>query len=163
MNWKNLVWVFVFVGTGCVSPQTTTKQAQRFENVRLAQAQVTPSPSSSAVKGTVNFEQMPNSMIVIHRIEGLTPKGTYQVFVKDSGDCNSKDLKSAHLISQVRANKSGVAENTFKTEDFSVSGQQPVVGRTIVITTAPSGSKKQTPDPIACGPVEPFARSAASQ
>lgn len=125
------------------------------EAVRLAQAQVLAQQGQS-VTGTVNFEQMPNSVIISYHLEGLNPKGEYQILVNDSQSCSSSDVRSMLSLKELRANKQGVSDNTFKTEDFSVSGNQALLGKTLAIVVGRSTSAERARGLLACGQVLPF-------
>lgn len=156
--------------TSCTHSSGTASQPMARENVRLAQAQVL-APQGAPVLGTLNFEQMPNSVIITYRIEGLEPKSKYQILVQETDDCKRVDLSTANPLRQLRVNKSGVSENTFKTVDFSVSGENSLLGKTVVIVSQPAKTKApvrtqaqaRSPDiiQIACGRVE--ATSSVSQ
>lgn len=133
---------------------TETLPTEVSQNVRMAQAQVF-SDTDEMIKGTLNFEQMPNSVIVTYRLEGLTPKRDYQISVKEQQDCRSADLAAGTPLKDLRASKQGISENTFKIEDFSVSGKQPLIGKSVVVT--PRGaSADRSHSAMACGQVLPL-------
>lgn len=162
-----LIFGLSLLAIGCTHAGSSNSQTNglgRSSNVRLAQAQMG-AAEGSPILGTMNFEQMPNSVIVTYRFEGLQPKGNYQISFQEGADCESLDLNSLSNLKQLRANKQGVAENTFKTQDFSVSGERALVGGAVVLASndvkmsgASTGGKQ-----LACGQIEPFKPSTASE
>lgn len=142
MFWNRLMTLsgLVFCLTACTHSSSTASIPPNPENVRLAHAQLT-APDGEPVLGNLSFEQMPNSVIITYRLEGLEPKNDYQILIQEPSDCRSLDLASASALRQLRANKSGVSENTFKTVDFSVSRENPLLGKTVVVVSRPGGSK----------------------
>lgn len=132
-------------------------------NSRLAQAQVT-SVEGSSVQGTMNFEQMPNSLIVTYSLQGLKPKETYQILAKEDPSCDLESVTASGALYQLKANKQGSSEHTFKTEDFSVSGDRALMGKTIVVVATPnSGRSKIAARMVACGHVEAQKASGSSE
>jgi hypothetical protein len=158
---RNPPWGDVWGGS-----RTETAPEAMPENVRLAQAQVAGDADVSRgepVKGFLQFEQMPNSVIISYRLEGLTPKRDYQIFVKEKQGCRPSDLSPAVGLKGLKGNKSGVSENTFTTADFSVSGKQSLLGKTVVIATRESDAEMSASIPLACGQVLPVGATPAAE
>lgn len=141
---------------GCGALQTSPFQKRPNENVRLAQARLS-GLTDPNVEGRVEFEQMPNSMIIILHLEGLKPKEKYRIHVLESGSCEASDRAGSAALLEFRSNKMGNAENTFKTEMYTVSGERPLLGSAILVASgspsAPGRGQQMTP--LACGVAEP--------
>lgn len=112
------------------------------------------SNSGSQAYGSVNFEQMPNSVIVTFRLEGLAPKTFYHLFLHPDQYCDSLDMNSILPMTRLRANENGIAENTFKLQNIKVSGAASLMGDVVLLRTSPK-SKDQMPSEIACGAIFP--------
>ncbi len=122
----------------------------------MAQAQLE-AKKDLKIQGHINFEQMPNSVIITFRIEGLVPKGNYQLFLHPDRNCGSVAMTSTASMISLRANSHGIAENTFKIQDLKVAGPASLAGDIVVLSVLPTGSKNLTPIEVACGPVKPLA------
>ncbi len=157
MPWSIWFWTFVFITPAC-SQQMVRSQNRTTPtptgNERLAQAQMLAFPGKS-VQGSMSFEQMPNSMIVSYHLEGLKPKQFYQISVFQTNECVIRRSQSPIFLYQLKANKTGVSENTFKTEEFSVSGERGLMGQSVVVTATDPSSRKSSDVFVACGRVEP--------
>jgi hypothetical protein len=109
----------------------------------------------SEIQGQVDFEQMPNSVIVTYHIEGLQPKNHYQMYLHKDQTCNSLDAKVAKPFARVRARPDGMAENTFKSENITVAkGEQALAGDAIVIRSLDEELGAFQPA-VACSEVRP--------
>ena len=126
------------------------------EDVRMAQA-VIESKQDPQIQGHVNFEQMPNSVIITFHLEGLTPKGNYQLFLHPDRSCGSLAMTSTPAMTTLRANDKGISENTFKVQEIKVAGPSSLAGDIVVLSTLPKGSKNLTPVEVGCGSVKPLA------
>ncbi len=118
---------------------------------RLAKAQLV-TKNGLPLRGAFHFEQMPNSTLVTYSLAGLRPLVIYQIFVSLNSDCRHWDLSSAVPLSRFRANKTGISENTFKTEKFTVSRENPLLGESILVVGQPQPKEALAPQ-VACGPV----------
>lgn len=125
------------------------------DDTRMAQAQLKPIEGLK-IQGHVNFEQMPNSVIVSFHLEGLVPKGNYQLFLHPDRACGSLAMPSAPAMTSLRANTEGISENTFKIQDLKVIGPSSLAGDIVVLSITPKGSKNLTPSAVACGSVMPL-------
>lgn len=155
------ILVILFCALSACTSSNGSRAASRESwpsNVRLAQAQISPDENKATpIQGTLNFEQMPNSVIITYRIEGLEPKGNYQILVQENLDCESVNVAQANSLRVLKANKEGIAENTFKTQEFSVSKDRALLGSSVVIARAPQGKRQsQSLSQLACAPIEPF-------
>ncbi len=147
----------VIIFSGCSHFGSLSKKNSSPEwsdDVRMAQAQIE-SKTDQKIQGQVNFEQMPNSVIVTFHIEGLMPKGNYQLFLHPDRNCGTQVMTSTPAMTTMRANTDGIAQNTFKIQDLKVAGPASLAGDIVVLTTSPKGSKVLTPVEVACGPVRP--------
>lgn len=164
---KHTIGALFFVAVGCAhGPQGSASQpipdktSAPMKDLRLAQANLVPQ-AELGPQGVVNFEQMPNSMIVTFRVEGLKPKSTYNVTVYEGQDCDSLDLSAADNISRIRTDKLGIAEGSFRSEQRTLAGQRGVVGDAIAIREFIEGAVRQNSPEITCGTIEPRASSAS--
>ncbi len=108
----------------------------------------------SEIQGQVNFEQMPNSVIVTYHIEGLQPKSRYQMYLHKDQTCNSLDSSMAKPIARVRVRPDGIAENTFKSETVTVAkGEQALAGDAIVLRSL--DQELAVSPAVACSEVRP--------
>lgn len=153
MRLRILNYLFLLLATGCAHQGAHAEKEINRADVRLARAEVAALDGTFA-KGTVNFEQMPNSVIVVFRIEGLEPRETYQLFILDSEDCETLDLRSASRLSKLRTNKEGIAEHTFKTTRFTVSRENALIDVSVAVAKRIPGSGSLSA--FACGQIEPL-------
>lgn len=149
---RRWIWISTLSFAACAStagvkrepPIMAEEQRPAEENTRLANAEL----MAETVQGNLNFEQMPNSTLVTFRFEGLQPKTSYRVYIQTGDACRQPALEAASPLAPVRANREGIAENTFRTEDFSVSGSRSVLGQSIIL--ARINPKSPKPAPMAC-------------
>lgn len=145
---------------GCSHGQSSLSTAEKRQgpgDIRLARAQVM-GLDGKPVRGEIQFEQMPNSVIVVYKVEGLQPKAKYQLMTLNGGDCSNLDFASADVLAQVRTNKEGMSEHTFKTVNYSVSGEEPLLGSPVVVVDLLQGAKQ----PLACGMISTFDSSSTT-
>src|SRR4051812_13243122 len=120
---SKIVFSFAIISSflwACVQTGGSVSQQRNFDPVCLAQAQLIPLGPESEAKGNLNFEQMPNSMIVIYRLEGLAAKNNYEIRLLPSAACEEANLKDSQLLYAFKTNPQGISENTFKLENHSV-------------------------------------------
>lgn len=131
--------------SGEQAPQVTT---------RFAQAQFAPAPGLG-VQGNARFEQMPNSAIGMYRLEGLKAKNYYQVSIVPSEACGLPKAEVSAPVYVLRANKEGYSESSFRTDRFTVSEKEPLVGRSIAVSIIGLKKESRPGAMVACGPIVP--------
>jgi hypothetical protein len=136
-----------------VPGNVNSEQQGTRENLRLAQAQLSP-VGGYPVNGTVNFEQMPNSVIITYHLDGVAPSSEYQLAVTQAPGCEPNVDGSGGVLLNLRTNKTTTTDHTFKTEDYSVSANQPLLGKWVSLS--PRNAKKKLGPAVACGEVVPF-------
>ncbi len=112
--------------------QVEEKKSEVLDSVRLAEAQMQASALPS-LKGQFQLEQMPNSVIVTYRVEGLRPQRSYRILWTEGGSCQNVRLAEAEQLSVLKSDRNGKAQNTFKTEDHSVSEDRPLLAGALVL------------------------------
>lgn len=158
MAWRTWVYTSILLAVGCTHAQINenknVENGKPMVDARLAHADFIPE-EDNPIQGVFRFEQMPNSVIVTFHVEGLAPQSAYQIYFFPGQECTSLDLTSGDLVSRLRANKEGFAENTFKTERFTISRNRALLGGSVVLRRLAQNAQ---PDlsmvPIACGVVE---------
>ena len=152
---------------------TTEKTAK----VTRASAILDPT-EGNAVHGTVHFEQTENGVKVQAEVTGLEPNTSHGFHIHEKGDCSAPDGSSAgghyapkgnphglppnpkrHAgdMGNITSNTEGKATMDATFDNFSLSGDSPVLGRAVIVHankdqgTQPSGDAGAR---IACGVIE---------
>ena len=146
-------------------------------NKHFAAAQLI-SKSNSHVQGTIQFYAENDGVRVVGIVTGLTP-GAHGFHVHDKGDCSAPDASSAggHFnpyhtahggpaaaehhagdLGNITADDTGRVEINVFSHDLALSGENSIVGKSVVIHAAaddlktnPAGNSGAR---IACGPIE---------
>ncbi len=165
MKWNQWLTLSILLISGCSHwPQRseTTSKEDWPEGIRMAHAQLA-ALSDPPAQGKVNFEQMPNSVIVTYYLEGLKPKSSYQLFLRPDQNCQSEDLMPNQMIFTLRANDKGISENTFKIPSLKVAGENSLAKDSVVLRFLPAKSKVENKVNLACGDLRPHSLAELSQ
>lgn len=151
----------IFALSACATHREVTQTDSRANQVnwppdtRTAQA-VIDSGIISQIEGQINFEQMPNSVIVSYHIEGLQPKSRYQIYLHKNQTCDSLNAAVGEPLTKVRVRPDGIAENTFKSEEMTVTkGEKALPGTVIVLRSLDENLGSFAPA-VACAEVRPY-------
>ncbi len=112
----------------------------------------------NTVKGVVRFTEVDGKLKVVADFEGLTPNQEHAFHVHEKGDCSSGDGKSAgdhynpeghqhglpdkaqrHAgdLGNVKADDQGKAHHEIVVENATVSGKNPILGRSVIVHAKP--------------------------
>ena len=145
--------------------------------VKKAVAELSPTQGNT-VHGEIKFIQKEGYVLIKAHVEGLTP-GKHGFHVHEVGDCSAVDGSSAkgHFnptsqqhggpdaairhegdLGNLTANAKGVADYTRKDKVIQLSGENTILGRSIIVhggtddfTTQPSGNSGAR---VACGVIQ---------
>ncbi len=165
MNWTQWLTFSILFISGCShwsQRSDTTSKEDWPEGIRMAHAQMD-TLSNPPVQGKVNFEQMPNSVIVTYYLEGLKPKSSYQLFLRPDQNCQTEDLKPNQMMFTLRANEKGISENTFKISSLKVAGENSLAKDSVVLRFLLAKSKVENRVNLACGDLKPHSSAELSQ
>jgi superoxide dismutase, Cu-Zn family len=120
--------------------------------------------SGSNIQGSVNFSQSGKQIIVSGNFSGLKPNAEHGIHIHEKGDCSAPDATSAgghynptsmpHGSSTVMAHHAGDMPNivsdangnaNYKAvlKDFTLEGDQSIIGRAVVVHRDPDDYKSQ--------------------
>lgn len=150
---------------------------EQAKEVTRAVAKLSPTQGND-VTGTVTFEQMADGVKVTADLTGLDPNTTHGFHIHEKGDCSAPDATSAGGHYAPNGNPHGLppdekrhagdmgnitsdAEGNVKFEgkfdNFSLSGEAPVVGRAVIVHINKDQGTQPTGDAgarVACGVIE---------
>jgi Cu-Zn family superoxide dismutase len=153
----------------------TTEQT---EKVTRAVATLNPTEGND-VHGTVHFEQTANGVRVTAEVTGLPPNTSHGFHIHEKGDCSAPDATSAgghyapkgnphglppnpkrHAgdMGNITADAQGKATMDATFDNFSLTGDSPVMGRAVIVHQNKDQGTQPTGDAgarVACGVIEP--------
>ncbi len=136
---------------------------QVFQDTPIASA-VIQSKSGSNLNGSVNFSQSGKQVVVTGTFSGLKPNSEHGVHIHEKGDCSAVDAMSAlghynptntqhgsvhssahHAgdMPNIVSDASGNANYRATLTDFSLVGDQTIIGRSVVVHRDPDDYKSQ--------------------
>ncbi len=140
-----------------------------------AKVNLQPLQQSSAT-GTVTFLETKAGVKVQYNIRGLGKNARHGFHIHEKGDCSSPDGKSAgphyHKIAEtggtssdnpqkfagdmpeLKADKNGEASGSFFMRHISLSEQNPIIGRAVIVHGGKDDITKPSAPRIACGKIE---------
>jgi Cu-Zn family superoxide dismutase len=151
-------------GTPGATPESSMAPASA---ALTAVAEMNPTQGNT-VQGEIKFIQKKDYLLVLARIQGLTP-GSHPFHVHETGDCSSTDGSSAggHFkfsqpptsgpaatvkdvadLGKLTADAHGIVKAKFKNKILQLSGPNSIVGRSVVIHASDSPAR------VACGIIQ---------
>lgn len=158
--------------------EPTQGATEQTEKVTHAVATLNPTEGND-VHGTVQFEQMDNGVKVTAEVTGLPPNTSHGFHIHEKGDCSAPDGTSAgghyapngnphglppnpkrHAgdMGNITADANGKATMDETFDNFSLSGESPVMGRAVIVHEKKDQGTQPTGDAgarVACGVIEP--------
>ncbi len=122
------------------------------------------SKSGSNLNGSVNFSQSGKQVVVTGTFSGLKPNSEHGIHIHEKGDCSGSDAMSAlghynptntshgsvhstthHAgdMPNIKSDASGNANYRVTLTDFSLVGDQSIIGRAVVVHRDPDDYKSQ--------------------
>jgi len=152
---------------------TLLSTASAFGAAKTASAAMM-SKSDTKATGRVDFAQDPTGLTVNYDLRNLPKKQTLGFHIHESGDCSSKDAKSAgpHYaklhgsgggtstdfpdkyagdLPQVTTDENGSAKGQFRVQNLTLDGENAIQDRSIILHGGPDDIKKKSAPRIACG------------
>ncbi|MEO5668933.1 MAG: superoxide dismutase family protein [Bdellovibrionota bacterium] len=149
--------------------------AQQNSAPRTAHAEILPK-SGSSIRGSIGIEEDKDSLKVSYKLSGLAPDSKHGFHFHEHGDCSSVDATSAgpHYkklssgggtsldfpdryagdMPSIQAGKNGKAEGSVIVSGLSLSGNNSVVGRAVIVHGGPDDVSKKSAPRIGCGVVK---------
>ena len=149
------------------------------ETPKVTQAMATLNPTEgNDVHGTVQFEQTADGVKVTAEVTGLEPNTSHGFHIHEKGDCSAPDGSSAgghyapngnphglppnpkrHAgdMGNITANAEGKATLNATFDNFSLTGDSPVLGRAVIVHSGKDQGTQPTGDAgarVACGVIQ---------
>jgi len=149
--------------TLCTVLFTLLSGCQVFQDTPTATS-VIQSKSGSNLNGSVNFAQSGKQVVVTGTFSGLKPNSEHGIHIHEKGDCSASDAMSAlghynptnalhgsvhnaahHAgdMPNIMSDASGNANYRATLTDFSLVGDQTIIGRSVVVHRDPDDYKTQ--------------------
>jgi Cu-Zn family superoxide dismutase len=159
---------------GCKRKESEGSQ----EPVTRAVAMLDPTEGNDT-RGTIHFEQTANGVKVTVEVTGLAPNTSHGFHIHEKGDCSAPDASSAgghyapngnphglppdpkrHAgdMGNITSDANGKATMEATFDNFSLSGDSPVLGRAVIVHQNKDQGTQPTGDAggrIACGVIQP--------
>ena len=138
-----------------------------WSTVTHAVAVLQPTAGNTAVKGTINFEQVADGVHVTGEVSGLAPNSTHGFHIHEFGDASAADgtaagghynpegaahqhadlgTPNAHAgdMGNIKADASGTAKIDLTVKGISIAGMMdPIIGRGVVVHAGTDDLKTQ--------------------
>ena len=149
--------------TFCAALFLSLSGCQVFQDTPTATA-VIQSKSGSNLNGSVNFSQSGKQVLVTGTFSGLKPYSEHGIHIHEKGDCSASDAMSAlghynptnaqhgnvqnmshHAgdMPNIKSDANGNANYRANLTDFSLVGDQTIIGRAVVVHRDPDDYKTQ--------------------
>jgi Cu-Zn family superoxide dismutase len=147
----------------CAALFLSLSGCQLFQDAPTATA-VIQSKSGSNLNGSVNFSQSGKQVLVTGTFSGLKPNSEHGIHIHEKGDCSASDAMSAlghynptnsqhggaqnaahHAgdMPNIKSDANGNANYRATLTDFSLVGDQTIIGRAVVVHRDPDDYKSQ--------------------
>jgi Cu-Zn family superoxide dismutase len=136
---------------------------QTFQEMPTATA-IIQAKSGSSIQGSLNFTQTNHLVTVSGTFSGLKPNSAQGIHIHEKGDCSAADATSAgghynpsnlphgsssesnhHAgdMPNIMSDENGNASYKVTLKDFTLSGEQSIIGRSVIVHRDPDDYKTQ--------------------